>query len=326
MLTNQNLLVFNPEKRFNTQKSLTHSYFDHLVSGKSNTNATSCISSSQDSGISSQDLTTNSLIEDASQDPSIVSQLLMASTSSSSSANLTTDETLDSGVGSSLPSSTSNQSLAGTTASASASAAHCRSLHRTDSGICVSPTPSLTSSNIDTSTSCGGNIATNNGHNDHTDNDGIVYKESGTNTDSELVGDLTQPADFVNTGRNYRLNAAAGVADGMIKKLSSEKQSSQNVNDQKVDPSATPPSTNKDQDKDHGDILRPCGGNDDSGVCDKTLGNEDAGTQETTSPGKAINSLLRGEGEGERYEDGNDSDVNSPPSKKIRRPNGNYVV
>lgn len=139
----QNLLVFNPDKRYNTQQSLAHSYFHDITNSTSNTttnnNNNSC---SQDSGISSQPCSAPLADEEVggtSQDPSEHPSLLA------------TDETLDSGIGSTT---SSNNSHLLNMSNQSNSNVDYRSLSRTDSGICMSPTPSASSSVNNLSTCC----------------------------------------------------------------------------------------------------------------------------------------------------------------------------
>lgn len=105
-----------------------------------NNTTTNTTSSSQDSGISSQPCSAPLVDEDAggsSQDSVVAHPSLLA-----------TDETLDSGIGSTTSSNNSHllsMSNQGNT--------DCRSLSRTDSGICMSPTQSTSSSVNNLSTS-----------------------------------------------------------------------------------------------------------------------------------------------------------------------------
>ena len=135
-------MVFNPDKRFNTQQSLVHSYFDAINNTTATTNNINSSSSSQDSGISSQPCSAPLIDEDvggSSQDSGVAHPCLLA-----------TDETLDSGIGS----GSSNSLHLLNMSNQSNSNVDCRSLSRTDSGICMSPTPSTSSSVNNLSTSC----------------------------------------------------------------------------------------------------------------------------------------------------------------------------
>lgn len=104
--------MFDPNKRLNAQKSLAHPYFDDIINNDS-----------QDSGISSQTTNNTSFHGENIEN----TKNLQQDTNSLSSDELFPATTTDSGI-----------SL-GDTASGSES----RTLTRTDSGICVSPTPIL---------------------------------------------------------------------------------------------------------------------------------------------------------------------------------------
>ena len=106
------MLSFDPNKRLSAQQSLAHPYFDDIINNDS-----------QDSGISSQ--TTTNTTTNTSFHGENYNKNLQEDTNSLLSDELFSTATSDSGIGV-CDTSSSNES---------------RTLTRTDSGICVSPTP-----------------------------------------------------------------------------------------------------------------------------------------------------------------------------------------
>ena len=187
--------MFNPEKRFNTQKSLAHGYFDDIGNISNN---------SQDSGISSQPVSATTY-EDESQEY-VVPPLLA------------TDETVDSGIESTL---FLNMCSSG-----------CRSLSRTDSGICMSPTPS-TSSSVNNVSTCCSEIASSTdsggsgGHlqvtSENVDGDESITKHGVTNSAATIPSGLPN----LNSSDNID-NESSSITDN---KLSSSPPTNYNASD-----------------------------------------------------------------------------------------------